>query len=160
MRSAVLAWLLTAPLAALAEGSAPCWYPAEVLSRHFGVPFGAGKPETDQVLGAGCKYSDDHDSISLFIGTIPPGQGMPTEMLRKFLIGPGNEAGPIPGDPDGAAVIRHGGDVSPFPGIIYERQGHTLLLHITGLWDRGHGGEAEALNAWNEKLAKLPRVPQ
>jgi hypothetical protein len=85
---------------------------------------------------------------------------MPAEMLRKFLLGPGNEAVPIPGDPDGAAVVRHGGDVPPFPSILYERKGHTLLLHISGLWDRGYGGQAEAIQAWNEKLAKLPRVPQ
>lgn len=160
MKSLLLPFLLTVPLTAIAEGSAPCWYSADALSRHFDMQFGAGKAEPDQGLGPSCKYSDNKASISLFVGTVPPGKGMPTEMLRKFLIGPSNKAVAIPGDPDGATVIQHGGDVPPFPSLIYDRKGHTLLLNVTGMWDRGYGGKAAAIKAWNEKLARLPRVPQ
>jgi hypothetical protein len=160
MRLALPVLLGCAPLAAVAQGGSPCWYSAEALNRHFGAHFAAGKPEPDQGLGPACVYKDESRSLSFFVGTSPADKGMPPEMLRKFLIGPRNKAVPIPGDADGAAIVQHGGDVPPFPSVIYERKGHTLFLHVTGMWDSGHADKQAAIKAWNQKLAKLPRVPQ
>jgi hypothetical protein len=165
-RAAALALcLVTALGVTTAVRAAPpaCALTPDALSKALGVPFDAGKPEAG--FGTGCVYRTRGGSqaadtdYSVFLGIVPLSGGTAPAM-RKMMGGPGHEYVPVAGDPDQAVWVRHGGSVPPFPSISYERCGHLVNLHVSGLAHQPDAtARARKIEQMNARLLKLPRLP-
>ena len=100
-----------------------------------------------------------HGTIMVFLGIVPLSGGTAPAM-RKMMGGPGHEYVPVAGDPDQAVWVRHGGSVPPFPSISYERGGHLVNLHVSGLAHQPDAtARARKIEQMNARLLKLPRLP-
>jgi hypothetical protein len=151
--------------AALAQSKPPtCPLSPDALKKVFGVGFGAGKAEPGISGGTGCIYvsqggsqkNNTDLSVSVFID---PPMGAP-DMHRKMTMGPMHQFLPVAGDADKAVTVKHGGSVSPFPQVSYERGGYIVKLHLTGLAFEADAKARDArLEQMNRKLLQLPRVP-
>ena len=163
LRASLLGALLAVPVFAQAAPPA-CPLSPDALKKVFGVGFGAGTAEPGIGGGSGCKYTSQGGSkknntdVSVSIFVEPP-MGTP-EMHRKMTMGPGHQYLAVAGDADKAVTVKHGGSVSPFPNVSYERGGYIVKLHLTGLdyLDDAKAREAR-IEQMNKKLLQLPRVP-
>lgn len=162
-RTGLLTLLIAGPL--MAQAAPPtCPLSPDALKKVFGVGFGAGTAEPGIAGGSGCKYNaqggskKNNTDVSVSIFVEPP-MGTP-EMHRKMTMGPGHQYLPVAGDADKAVTVKHGGSVSPFPNISYERGGYIVKLHLTGLdYDDDAKAREARIEQMNKKLLQLPRVP-
>jgi hypothetical protein len=163
LRASLLGALLAVPVFAQAAPPA-CPLSPDALKKVFGVGFGAGTAEPGIAGGSGCKYNaqggakKNNTDVSVSIFVEPP-MGTP-EMHRKMTMGPGHQYLAVAGDADKAVTVKHGGSVSPFPNVSYERGGYIVKLHLTGLdyLDDPKARDAR-IEQMNKKLLQLPRVP-
>lgn len=148
--------LLLACTGASAQSDPPaCPYKPDVLAKHFGVGFDAGKEEPG-LGGTGCRYTTQGGSMakgtdySLWVFLVKPGPSQ--EMMRTMIAGgPKVRFEPIAGDPDGAARAR-GGPNEDLVDVSYKRGGYVVFLRTSG---QGRDN-ADAMAA---RLLKLPRLP-
>jgi hypothetical protein len=159
--AALLATAFAFPAAAQ-KGPPACPFALDALEAVFGVAFGAGVPEPG--IGTGCVYRSAAGSATAGTGLslgVYINAAMP-EATRRMMLGGGrkHELAPVPGDPDNAVVVRHRGDVPPFPQVAYVRGGQDVMLQVTGMGfepdEKARGARIERLN---QQLLKLPRVP-
>ena len=148
---------------ALAQAAPPaCPYSPEQLKQVFGIGFTPGKPEPG--MGTGCRYdtvggSNKNDTDFALGLYIEPLMGS-AESHRKMVMGPMHQYTPVSGDPDKAVTVKHGGSVSPFPQVAYERGGRMVRLQISGItFVPDEKSRSAKIDQFNQRLLKLPRLP-
>jgi hypothetical protein len=149
---------LAATTSARAESVPICPFQPEELTKSFGMPFAAGKVDSQQTLGASqyreCKY--DGGKFTVRVGTVIMGNDW--AMIGRFRDPPGLKSAPLANDPDKALIVSGPADSVPIPFLRYQRKGIEVELRIGGgVYDpatrEGVGRDLVA------KLSRLRRIP-
>lgn len=150
---------IVSPFAAAAHAQPACPFAPDTLKGAFGIAFAAGTPEpgmdtgcVDRTTGGSMRNGTDF-SVGVFVNV-----SMPAQTRQRMLIGGRtHELATVAGDAEGAVVVRHRGDVPPFPQVACVRAGRDVPLQVTGLdFEPDEQVRTRRIDDFNSTLPKRP----